>query len=247
MLNEREFLDGVWERLTPEISEAPLSNRELSILCGKGQNYINTATKSRSDVGIYAFYAICERLSLDVGVILGTADKVVVTERTPQTETEMIDALLKAAQKVVRSRADKGTRPTLDQILSSWRSAERKLNGLDSAILSFCDVYAPPEDSDILKIQKIGKSSLTAEVLQSTDVELMNRNLANSNPEISRKAAAIQREVLERQYVMTIKTLDTPLLNGKRLSIVYDQLNLLVFGDDGGPRILVYPKFVSSL
>ena len=46
---------------------------------------------------------------------------------------------------------------------------------------------------------------------------------------------------------MTEKSLDTPLLDGKRLSIKYDQLNLLVYNEIGAPCILVYPKYVSQL
>lgn len=247
MLDEQQFLAEVWERLSSEISDSRYSNRELSNLCGRGQNFINTAAKSRSEIGIYAFYAICERLSLDASAILGTSDKVVITERAHGSEADMIDALLQAARKVVRSREEANARPTLDQILISWRDAEQKIGGMDITILSYCDVYAPPNEDGVLKIQKIGKNSLTAEVLQSTDVDIMNRNLANSAPDISQKAASIQREALDRQYVMTIKTLDTPLLNGKRLSIVYDQLNLLVFDKRGEAQILVYPKYVSQL
>ncbi len=118
---------------------------------------------------------------------------------------------------------------------------------MERTILSYCDIYEPPNEDGVLKIEKIGENSLTAEVLQSTNVDVMNRNLANSAPDISQKAASIQRETMDRQYVMTIKTLDTPLLNGKRLSIIYDQLNLLVFSSSGDTRILVYPKFVSQL
>lgn len=247
MLEETDFLNQVWSRLSSEISESPLSNRELSRLCGKGPNYINTAGKGRSDIGIYAFYAICERLSLDASGVLGIADRVVVTDRTRETEEDSIDALLEAAQKILRKRADYNIRPTIDHILSSWRTANQNLKSMDSKVLSFCDVYSPPKENDILEIESIGVSSLTAEVLQSTDVDLMNRNLANSSPEISRVAAHIQRDVMKRQYVMTIKTLDTPLLNGKRLSIIYDQLNMLVFNANSEPRILVYPKYVAQL
>ncbi len=247
MLDEQQFLEEVWERLSTEISESRFSDRELSKLCGRGQNFINTATKSRSEIGIYAFYAICERLSLDASTILGTSDKVVITEKAYSSEADMIDALLQAARKVVRDREENNARPTLDQILISWREADQKIGGMDKAILTYCDVYEPPSKEGVLKIQKIGTNSLTAEVLQSTNVDIMNRNLANSAPDISRKAASIQQETLDRQYVMTIKTLDTPLLNGKRLSIIYDQLNLLVFERNGDPRILVYPKYVSQL
>jgi len=247
MLDERQFLKNVWARLTSEITESRYSARELSKLCGRGQNFINTATKSQSEIGIYAFYAICERLSLDASAILGTSDKVVVTEMAHRSEADMIDALLQAAQKVVRSRDESNARPTLDQILISWRAATQKIGGIDATILSYCDIYEPPTEDGVLKIEKIGDSSLTAEVLQSTDVDIMNRNLANSASDISQKAVSIQRETMDRQYVMTIKTLDTPLLNGKRLSIVYDQLNLLVFNGKSDPRILVYPKYVSQL
>ena len=118
---------------------------------------------------------------------------------------------------------------------------------MDKGILSYCDIYAPPMDDNTLRILNIGERGLTAEVLRSRDVDLMNRNLANSHPDISRRAAEVQREVLTGNYVMTEKSLNTPLLDGKRLSIIYDQLNLLIYDESGDPRILVYPKYVSQL
>ena len=36
------------------------------------------------------------------------------------------------------------------------------------------------------------------------------------------------------------------MLDGKKLSIVYDHLNLAVYDEAGEARILVYPKFVSQ-
>ena len=144
-------------------------------------------------------------------------------------------------------RAQSTQPPTLDRILDDWRTSEHQLTRMDKGIMTYCDVYAPPMENDTLRILEIGERGLTAEVLRSRDVDLMNRNLANSDPEISRRAAEVQREVLTGKYVMTEKSLNTPLLDGKKLSIIYDQLNLLVYGEEGDPRILVYPKYVAQL
>ena len=247
MQSENEFLSEFWDRLASQISESPYSDRELSKLCGKGPNYINTATKKQADIGVYALHSICELLSLDPSHLFGLAQKVFVTDRTPKSETEIVETLLQTAQRLARMRAQSTQPPTLDRILDDWRTSEHQLTRMDKGIMTYCDVYAPPMENDTLRILEIGERGLTAEVLRSRDVDLMNRNLANSDPEISRRAAEVQREVLTGKYVMTEKSLNTPLLDGKKLSIIYDQLNLLVYGEEGDPRILVYPKYVAQL
>ncbi len=61
MQSQNEFLSEFWDRLASQISESPYSDRELSKLCGKGPNYINTAT---------------ERLPVDAGRIADVLFKI---------------------------------------------------------------------------------------------------------------------------------------------------------------------------
>lgn len=247
MQSEREFLDGFWARLKPEADKSPHSDRELSLLCGKGPNYFNTAFKRKTDISIHAFYSVCQHLSLDPSRILGIGEKVFISERSSKSDGEVVEALLETALRLAKQKIDVDRPPSLDEILKDWRAASQASDHMDPFILSFCDTYAPPTKDGKLEILSIGERGLTAEVLRSRDVGLMNRNLENSDPEISRKAAQIQMEVLSRNFVLTEKELNTPLLDGKWVSIKYDQLNLLVYGQDRTPRILVYPKFVSRL
>lgn len=247
MQSEHEFLEGFWERLKPEADKSRHSERELSLLCGKGPNYFNTAFRRKTDISIHAFYSVCQHLALDPSRIMGMAEKVFVSERSSQSDGEVVEALLETALRLAKNKIDVDRPPSLDEILKDWRSASQAIDHMDPFILSFCDAYAPPTEDGKLEILSIGERGLTAEVLRSRDVEIMNRNLENSDPEISRTAAKVQTEVLSKNFVLTEKELNTPLLDGKWVSIKYDQLNLLVYGKDRAPRILVYPKFVSRL
>lgn len=247
MQSEQEFLSDFWGRLASRIAESPYSDRELSKLCGKGPNYINSATKKQADIGVHALHSICQFLAVEPNQLFGVAEKVFVADRSPKSEIEIVETLLQTAQRLARMRAESDQPPSMDRILDDWRTAEQHWARMDKGILSYCDIYAPPMDDNTLRILNIGERGLTAEVLRSRDVDLMNRNLANSHPDISRRAAEVQREVLTGKYVMTEKSLNTPLLDGKRLSIIYDQLNLLIYDESGDPRILVYPKYVSQL
>lgn len=246
MQSEQEFLSSFWGRLAAQIAESPFSDRELSKLCGKGPNYVNAATRKQADIGVHALYSICELLSLDPTSLFGMAEKVFVADRSAKSETEIVESLLQTTIRLARMRAQSDQPPTIDRILDDWRASEQQLSRMHADVLAYCDMYAPPHDDDTLRLVSLGEKGLTAEVLRSRDVDVMNRNLANLVPEVSRRSAAIQREVLTGKYVMIEKSISTPLLDGKKLSIVYDHLNLCVFDEEGEARILVYPKFVSQ-
>ena len=161
--SEEQFLGEFWARLAPRIAESPYSDRELSKLCGKGPNYVNAATKKQSDIGVHALYAICELLALDPSQLFGLAEKVFVADRAPKSEAEIVETLLATAQRLARMRAESDQPPTLDHILSDWRSAEQRIEKMDKSILSYCDIYAPPLDETTLNIIAIGERGLTAE------------------------------------------------------------------------------------
>ncbi len=246
MQSEKEFLAEFWGRLASQIAESPFSDRELSKLCGKGPNYINTATRKQADIGVHALYSICELLSLDPSHLFGMAEKVFVADRSPRSETEIVENLLQTAVRLARMRAESDQPPTIDRILDDWRASDQQLRRMHAGVLAYCDVYAPPSDDNTLRLISLGEKGLTAEVLRSRDVDVMNRNLANLEPEVSKRTAEIQREVMTGRYVMVEKSIYTPLLDGKQLSIIYDHLNLLVFDEAGEAQILVYPKYVSQ-
>lgn len=246
MQSEGEFLSDFWGRLAAQIAESPFSDRELSRLCGKGPNYINTATRKKADIGVHALYSICELLSLDPTGLFGMAEKVFIADRSAKSETEVVETLLQTAIRLARMRAQSDQPPTIDRILDDWRSARQQLSRMRGDVLDYCDMYAPPNNDDTLRLISLGEKGLTAEVLRSHDADVMKRNLANLVPEVSRRSAEIQREVLTGKYIMIEKSINTPLLDGKKLSIVYDHLNLAAYDEAGAARILVYPKFVSQ-
>ncbi|MEM7268591.1 MAG: hypothetical protein AAF401_04990 [Pseudomonadota bacterium] len=247
MLSQDEFLTLLWSRLTPRIAEYTGSAGELAAICNKSRNYITSAQRTQAEIGVYALYALTEALKLDPAHVLGREDKVYIPDTSVRTEQEHVEQLLETAMRLAKIRAEANQPPTLDRIISDWRRAERTLARMDPKVLEFCDIYAPPTAEGRINVVTIGPRGLMAEALSTTEVDVLNRNLAALDPEISRATIAVQQDVLDGRYVLVEKQVSTPLVDGRRVSIVYDQLNLPVTNADDEKRVLVYAKKVGDL
>ena len=242
-LPKEEFLRLAYEEIEAARNEAGVSYNKLSEDIGMSPGFAASTISRRSEMGAYALYRILNRLQIDPDAIFKPDGRIRSVARPARTDLDTAIDILSLALKEARTQRIAHDPPSFEQLISQWRHCDRRLDNFGSRSLSYCDLYDPPAQDGSLSPINIGEQSLTALVLNGTDVAVLQKELSAAPQFVSAEAAANQRRVIETQnYLLVEKRLRQKLQRGPLLDIIYDQLNLFVVDETGREMILVYPK-----
>lgn len=241
-LQRSEVIDLVANQLTSYMAAEQISRIRASELLGKGPNYVAAFLRDRSEMGVYTFYKLCRLVSIDPGRLLGFSKAVNVQSDSAWSDELEALSILEAAIARIRANRREVGRPYFDEILAEWRSASGHIPKFNARVLSFLDIYDPPEAGDQLKPRSLGKRSLTTQILESNDAAYYQRELEKLPTEITASSVENQREALERGYLLVQREIDVPLLTGKRLNLQNDLLIVAMTDKKHQPVVGVFAK-----